>query len=62
MKFKRTDSLYLPFKTDKERQKEIEQDRAKLPMFRVRLFECYYESDVEKFKNLLISKNYQQLF
>ncbi len=57
MKFERTNSLFLPKKTEKEKQKEIAQDRAKMPMFRARLFECCYESDVERFKNLLISKN-----
>lgn len=57
MKFEKTNSLFLPKKTEKEKQKEIEQVRAKLPQFSRRTFEVYRSGDIDRFKKLVESKN-----
>jgi hypothetical protein len=56
MKFEKTNSLFLPKKTEKEKQKEIEQTRSDLPRFTLRHFECYRKGDVDRFKELVESK------
>lgn len=57
MKFEKTNSLFLPKKTEKEKQKEIGESRAKLPRFSRRTFDVYRSCDIDKFKRLVESKN-----
>lgn len=56
MKFEKTNSLFLPKKTEKEKQKEIGKTRGDLPRFILRQFECYYKNDIDKFKELVESR------
>lgn len=51
MKYERKESgLIVPHVTPKEA-------REKMPRFKTQMFECYYESDVERFKKIVEDKH-----
>ena len=51
MKFEKTNSLYIP----KVKEKTPQQKLSEMPMFQVRTFNVNYESDVQRFKDLVVS-------
>ena len=51
MKFEKTNSLYIP----KVKEKTPQQKLSEMPMFQVRTFNVNYESEVQRFKELVVS-------
>ena len=49
--------ILLPIEKKPDKFKQRDRERAQMPQFTLRTFECYYESDVHKFEKLVRSKN-----
>ena len=48
--------LLIPIERKPNKLEQMRKDRAAMPQFTTRMFECYYKSDVEKFEKLVRSK------